>query len=50
MLDREGWPTITFDVVNINKAKRDSYFQFESAQFGFYDPGRTFQLGIRGEF
>jgi len=50
VFDREGWPTVTFDVVNINKAKRDSYFQFESAQFGFYDPGRTFQLGVRGEF
>ena len=50
VFDREGWPTITFDVVNVNKAKRDSYFQFENAQFGFYDPGRTFQLGVRGEF
>ena len=50
VFDRENWPTITFDVVNINKAKRDSYFQFENAQFGFYDPGRTFQLGLRGKF
>lgn len=49
-LDRDGWPTLTFDIVNLNKAKRESYFQFTNAQFTSYNPGRTFQLGVRGKF
>jgi TonB-dependent receptor len=49
-LGREHWPTITFDVVNLNKAKREGYFQFANAAFTSYDPGRTFQLGVRGKF
>ena len=49
-LDRDNWPTITFDIVNLNKARREGYFQFPNAQFTSYDPGRTFQLGIRGKF
>jgi TonB-dependent receptor len=50
VLDRDNWPTITFDIVNLNKARREGYFQFPNAQFTSYDPGRTFQLGIRGKF
>jgi TonB-dependent receptor len=50
VLERDGWPTVTFDIVNLNRAKRQSYFQFTNAQFTSYDPGRTFQLGIRGKF
>jgi TonB-dependent receptor len=50
VLGRDNWPTITFDIVNLNKAKRESYFQFPNAAFSSYDPGRTFQLGIRGKF
>jgi TonB-dependent receptor len=50
VLDREHWPTITFDIVNLNKAKREGYFQFANAAFTSYDPGRTFQLGVRGKF
>jgi TonB-dependent receptor len=50
VLGRDNWPTITFDIVNLNKAKREGYFQFPNAQFTSYDPGRTFQLGIRGKF
>jgi TonB-dependent receptor len=50
VLDHEGLPTVTFDVVNLNKAKRSGYFQFPNAAFSSYDPGRTFQLGVRGKF
>jgi len=50
VLGRDNWPTITFDIVNLNKAKREGYFQFPNAAFTSYDPGRTFQLGIRGKF
>jgi TonB-dependent receptor len=50
VFDRDNWPTITFDIVNLNKAKREGYFQFPNAAFSSYDPGRTFQLGVRGKF
>jgi outer membrane receptor protein involved in Fe transport len=50
VLGRDNWPTITFDIVNLNKAKREGYFQFPNAAFSSYDPGRTFQLGVRGKF
>lgn len=50
VLGRENYPTITFDIVNLNRAKRQAYFQFANAQFSSYDPGRTFQLGLRGKF
>ncbi len=50
VLDRDGWPTLSFDIVNLNKARRQAYFQFPNAQFTSYEPGRTFQLGVRGKF
>ncbi len=50
VLDRAGWPTLTFDIVNLNKAKRQTYFQFPNAMFSSYDPGRTFALGLRAKF
>ena len=50
VLDREGWPTLTFDIVNLNKAKRRSYFQFSNATMNQYDPGRTFSIGVRAKF
>lgn len=50
VFDRDGWPTVTFDIVNLNKAKREAYFQYPNAAFSSYDPGRTFQLGVRGKF
>jgi hypothetical protein len=49
-MNHEGWPTITFDIVNVNKAKRQAYFQFPNAQFSSYDPGRTFAIGVRAKF
>jgi len=50
VLDRDNWPTITFDIVNLNKAKREGYFQFPNAAFTSYQPGRTVLIGLRGRF
>jgi outer membrane receptor protein involved in Fe transport len=50
VFDREGWPTLTFDIVNVNKDVRRSYFQFSNAVMNQYDPGRTFSLGLRAKF
>jgi hypothetical protein len=50
VFERDGWPTLSFDVVNLNKARRQAYFQFPNAQFTSFNPGRTFQLGVRGKF
>jgi outer membrane receptor protein involved in Fe transport len=50
VFDRDGWPTLTFDVVNVNEAKRRGYFQFPNATMSQYDPGRTYALGLRMKF
>lgn len=50
VFDRDGLPMITFDIVNLNKAKRRGYFQFPNATMSQYDPGRTFALGLRMKF
>jgi len=50
VLDKDGWPTLTFNVTNLNQAKRSQYFQFANATYASYDPGRTFQLGLRAKF
>jgi hypothetical protein len=48
VLGRDGWPTLTFNVINLNQAKRTQYLQFENATYSSYDPGRTFQLWACG--
>ncbi len=50
IFDREGLPMLTFDIVNLNKAKRSGYFQYGNATMSQYDPGRTFALGLRMKF
>ena len=50
VLDRKGWPTISFDVVNLARASQRTYFQFSNATFTQYAPGRTFNLGLRMKF
>jgi hypothetical protein len=50
VLDRDGWPTLTFNVANLNQAKRTQYFQFENATYSSFDSGRAFQLGMRARF
>ena len=44
------WPTITFDIINLNKAKQRQYFQFANATFTEYAPGMTTVLGMRLKF
>jgi len=50
VLDRDGWPTVTFDVVNLNNDSRRTYFQYGNATYSEYKPGRTFELGLRFKF
>ena len=50
IFERDGLPMLTFDVVNMNQAKRRGYFQFANATMAQYDPGRTFALGLRMKF
>ncbi len=50
IFDRDNLPMLTFDIVNLNKAKRRGYFQFANATMSQYDPGRTFALGLRMKF
>ncbi len=48
-----NWKTdieATLDVVNIFQAEQRSYFQFDSAAFTNYNPGRQYLVGIRGRF
>ena len=48
-----GWHVpveLTFDVVNLTKAKQRQYFQFENAAFTYYNCGRTLMVGLRGTF
>ncbi len=41
-------PELTFDVINVFKAKQKTFFQWPSAPFSVYDPGTGFMFGIRG--
>jgi len=50
VFDKDGWPTLTFDVVNVTNEKQRNYFQFSNATFTQYNPGRTYSLGLRGKF
>ncbi|OON62725.1 TonB-dependent receptor [Massilia sp. KIM] len=50
LLDRDGLPTLTFDVVNLTDTVRRTYFQFPNATFNSYKPGRTLAIGLRGRF
>src|SRR5262249_18065984 len=45
VFDRDGLPTLTFDVVNLGDNVRRSYFQFPNATMSEYKPGRTYALG-----
>jgi TonB-dependent receptor len=44
------WPTITFDIINLNKAKQRQYFQFSNATYTEYAPGMTTMLGVHMKF
>jgi len=40
----------TLDVINIFQQEQRSYFQFSSAAFTNYNPGRQYLVGVRGKF
>jgi TonB-dependent receptor len=50
VFDKQGWPTLTFDVVNLGLASQRTYFQYSNATFTEYKPGRTFNIGLRAKF
>ena len=50
VFDKENWPTLSFDIVNLNNDSRRGYFQFSNATFTQYNPGRTYSLGLRAKF
>ncbi|MGO4378370.1 TonB-dependent receptor [Pseudoduganella sp. RAF19] len=50
VFNRDGLPTLTFDVVNLGDNVRRSYFQFPNATMSEYKPGRTYALGLRMKF
>ncbi len=50
VFDKENWPTLSFDIVNLNNDSRRGYFQFGNANFTQYSPGRTYSLGLRAKF
>ena len=43
-------PALTLDVINITKSAQRAYFQYPSAAFTYYEPGRTIMIGLRGSF
>ena len=43
-------PALTLDVINITKSAQRAYFQYPSAAFTYYEPGRTIMVGLRGSF
>lgn len=50
LFDRDGLPTLSFDVVNATDTVRRAYFQFSNATFTSYKPGRTISVGMRMKF
>ncbi len=50
ILDRDGWPTVTFNVANANDAKQTCYYQYANATEHVYGGGRTNSLGLRMKF
>jgi TonB-dependent receptor len=46
----KGLPQLTFDVINLTKSKQRTYYQFDNATFTYYEPGRTYMVGMRGRF
>jgi TonB-dependent receptor len=50
ILERENYPTLSLDVVNLTDTTRRSYFQFPNATFTSYKPGRSLAMGLRMKF
>lgn len=48
-----GWKKdlqATFDIFNVTRASQRTNFQFANAPYAIYEPGRTYQVGLRASF
>jgi TonB-dependent receptor len=48
-----GWKKdlqATFDIFNLTRASQRTNFQFANAPYAIYEPGRTYQVGLRASF
>ena len=48
-----GWKKdlqATFDIFNVTRASQRTNFQFANAPYAMYEPGRTYQVGLRASF
>ncbi|RZL40674.1 MAG: TonB-dependent receptor [Rubrivivax sp.] len=48
-----GWKRdlqATFDVFNVTRSSQRTNFQFANAPYAIYEPGRTYQIGLRASF
>lgn len=48
-----GWKKdlqATFDIFNVTRAVQRTNFQFSNAPYAIYEPGRTYQVGLRFSF
>jgi len=48
-----GWKkdlTLTLDVFNVTRTQQRTNFQFANAPYAIYEPGRTYQIGLRASF
>lgn len=48
-----GWKQdlqATFDIFNVTRSSQRTNFQFANAPYAIYEPGRTYQIGLRASF
>ncbi|MFG6462595.1 TonB-dependent receptor [Roseateles sp. DXS20W] len=48
-----GWKKdlqATFDIFNVTRSSQRTNFQFANAPYAIYEPGRTYQVGLRASF
>ncbi|MRW92493.1 TonB-dependent receptor [Duganella sp. FT80W] len=50
VFDKDNWPSLSFDIVNLNNDSRRTYYQFSNATYSIYSPGRSYALGLRFKF
>ncbi|HKR39436.1 MAG TPA: TonB-dependent receptor [Paraburkholderia sp.] len=50
VLNRDGWPTIAFNIANMNNARQKYTFQYSNAAYQVNTGGRTYSLGLRMKF
>lgn len=50
ILDRDGYPTITFNIANANNAKLRYYNQYANATEAINSGGRIYSIGLRMKY